>query len=59
MRGGSLGKAAGGRDKHLGVFFLLQNQPHRAYFYETIDHSGHVGRNRIKKFQVYVILELW
>ena len=45
--------------KPLGIFCLLQNQSNRAYFYETIDHSGHVGRNRIKKFQVYVILELW
>ena len=38
-------------------FFLLHNQPHRAYFYETMNHSGNVGRNRIKKFQVHVICE--
>ena len=45
--------------KHLALFFLLQNQRHRAYNYETMDHSGDVGRNRSKKFQVYVILDLW
>ena len=37
--------------------FLFQNHRHRVGFYETMDHSGHVGRNRIKKFQVHVICE--